>query len=245
MNWPVWDSIETMLRELAVRPVLAVIPENADDVLRVCSPVADFWDRIREWQDLGWTIGMHGWQHRFVTKNGGILGLNQFSEFAGLSRSEQKEKLNRARDIFAKERIQSDLFIAPAHSFDRTTLELLRELGFRYISDGFFPTPITDELGITWVPQQLWRYRWRPFGTWTICFHMNSWTSSDVRGFRQSTARYEESISDFRNVIQQHVSRPPSVLDVAVASVYQVAAELGSSAKNKTKHLIAFSSAKT
>ena len=93
MNWRAWDDIETILCEQRIKPILAVVPDNRDEALRVSPPNARFWDRVREWQAWGWTIAMHGWQHRFVTKDAGILRVNKRSEFGGLPRDEQRSKL--------------------------------------------------------------------------------------------------------------------------------------------------------
>ena len=49
----------------------------------VAPPADDFWARVRGWQARGWAIGLHGYQHRYVTHDGGLVPLNQRSEFAG------------------------------------------------------------------------------------------------------------------------------------------------------------------
>jgi len=90
IDWYIWNEIETMLISANVSPILAVIPDNRDPKLMVDPPVADFWQRVREWQKRGWTIGLHGYQHIYVNNNSGILSLNKRSEFAGLSYDGQK-----------------------------------------------------------------------------------------------------------------------------------------------------------
>jgi predicted deacetylase len=239
VNWRVWDEVETILCEQQIRPILAVVPDNQDEALRVSAPDKQFWVRVREWKKRGWTIGMHGWQHEFVTRDQGILKVNRCSEFAGLSRAEQQYKLGRACEIFAREGLACNVFIAPAHSFDATTLQVLAELGFRYISDGFFPVPLVDRFRITWVPQQLWSYRWRPFGVWTICFHINSWTEADIAAFKDHTLRYREAISRFETVVEQSPVRRQTVSDVIAGRVYRSATQLGALGKAKLLRLIA------
>jgi peptidoglycan/xylan/chitin deacetylase (PgdA/CDA1 family) len=239
MNWRVWDALEAILCDQRICPILAVVPDNLDDVLRVSAPDEQFWERVREWQGRGWTIAMHGWQHRFVTTEGGILKVNRYSEFAGLPRSEQQHKLSRGREIFEREGLASDVFVAPAHSFDAVTLQVLAELGFRYISDGYFHVPVVDEFGITWIPQQLWSYRQRPFGVWTICFHINSWTHADIAAFRERTLRYRGAISCFSGVVEQSQVRRRIVFDLAAARVYRSAIKFGALGKAKMKRLIA------
>jgi len=233
MNWCVWDTIEAVLRRYRLTPILAVVPDNQDEYLRVSPPNERFWDRVRGWQAQGWTIGMHGWQHRFLTKDGGILGLNQLSEFAGLPRDEQEKKLQAGLAVFREQHIDCDVWIAPAHSFDAITIETLSQLGFHYISDGFSLFPHIDQFGMTWIPQQLWSFRWRPLGVWTICFHINSWRSSDIKMFEERITSYREMISSFPTIIDCYRGRRRTLLDSSAARLYRSAADV----KHRVKHL--------
>jgi len=237
MNWHVWDAVEAILCKQHICPLLAVVPDNQDDHLRVSPPNPHFWDRVREWQARGWTIALHGWQHRFVTKESGILRVNQFSEFAGLSRTVQEQKLICAREVFQSQAITSEVFVAPAHTFDVVTLQLLVEQGFRYISDGYFHAPLVDEFGLVWVPQQLWSYRRRPFGLWTICFHTNSWQHADILAFKEQTERYRPLITKFSTAVERVQLRRKSIVDVAIARIYRTTIRILAFGKAKTKSL--------
>ena len=42
MNWRAWDDIETILCDQRIKPILAVVPDNRDDALRVSAPNARF-----------------------------------------------------------------------------------------------------------------------------------------------------------------------------------------------------------
>lgn len=220
-NWEVWGAIEEILDEYHVKPLLAVVPDNQDPVLQVGKEDGGFWQRVRSWQSRGWSIGMHGWQHRFESSDAGLLGVNSYSEFAGLPVEEQRRKLTLGRDRFISEGLTADIWIAPAHSFDRGTLEVLRELDFRYISDGFFLFPCRDDLGMLWVPQQLWGFRKRPFGVWTVCLHINRWTPAEVQRFRNAIDQYRPFISDFREVAARFAHRRRSAYDTAGARMYR------------------------
>ncbi|MGZ3443367.1 MAG: DUF2334 domain-containing protein, partial [Polyangia bacterium] len=79
MNWPVWREIEKILVDADVKPLLAVVPSNEDAHLDVGPKEARFWDLVRGWQARGWTIGLHGYQHRYVTRQAGLVGLNERS----------------------------------------------------------------------------------------------------------------------------------------------------------------------
>lgn len=229
MNWRTWERVEEILVQRKIRPIMAVVPDNRDPQLKVGPAEERFWDRVREWQARNWTIGMHGWQHRFVTRDAGIINLANRSEFAGLPWSAQEVKLRSARNIFYRENIDSHLWIAPAHSFDVVTLRLLKELGFRYVSDGFSVYPHIDEFGLTWVPQQLWTFRRRPFGVWTISFHLNSWTDADLAAFDRNTKLFGDVISNFEDVISKYRVRPASVWKSAASGAYRYAVKVKAS----------------
>ena len=69
MNWGVWDAVETELLRHNTRPIVAVVPDNRDPKLMADAPRAEFWDRVRRWQSIGWAIGLHGYQHVYVSKS--------------------------------------------------------------------------------------------------------------------------------------------------------------------------------
>ena len=226
MNWRNWERLEKLLLKRGINPILAVVPDNRDSDLQISEPNLRFWDRVREWQTRNWTIGVHGWQHVFVTSDSGVVGVTKRSEFAGLPRSVQEKKLRSALEVFERERIQSPLWIAPAHSFDLVTLKLLRELGFRYVSDGFSIYPRVDQFGLTWLPQQLWNFRRRPFGVWTISIHFNSWTDADITAFDRSTERYSDVISSFEAVVSRYCATSSTFWQSAASGAYRYAAKI-------------------
>ena len=219
MNWATWREIEKILDEHDVRPMLAVVPSNEDAHLDVGPREPQFWDRVRAWQARGWTIGLHGYQHRYVTREAGLIGLNDRSEFAGLSAGEQADKLRRAVEIFRAESVRPDVWIAPAHSFDTATVAALRDLGVDAISDGFFLSAHRDARGTLWVPQQIWGFRYRPFGLWTVCYHHNDWSAGDLRRFAADVAAYRARITDFATVAAAPRIRRRSWQDTLVSTV--------------------------
>jgi hypothetical protein len=213
MNWTVWEAIEAHLVRNGVRPILAVVPDNQDPFLMVEPPKADFWDRVREWQAKGYTIALHGYQHLYVNQERGLLRLTPNSEFAGLSREEQQAKLSKGLAIFARHGIRADAWVAPSHSFDATTVEILRELGIPVISDGLEPLPFTDDGGMTWIPQQLWSFQSMPSGVWTICNHHNSWTDKKVQWFGGMLNTYSKRMTDVATVLEAFAGRKRSWMD--------------------------------
>jgi len=179
MNWESWLKVESLLLAANAKPILAVVPDNRDPRLAVMPAQQDFWAQVRRWQSLGWTIALHGYEHRYETTNAGLIGINRRSEFAGLPREAQRHKLQEALRIFATHGVVADVWVAPGHSFDVVTVELLKEFGVQIISDGYFWRPVRH-LGMTWVPQQLWRFRRFPGGVWTVCYHANRFDERDM-----------------------------------------------------------------
>ncbi len=203
MKWSNWEPIEVILREHDIRPIMAVVPDNRDPDLCLEAANPQFWDRVRSWQAAGWTIGLHGFQHTYVTRRPGLYSHRKASEFAGLPPHLQRDKLERALAILRSEGVNSNLWVAHGHPFDRTTVYILPEVGITSVSDGFTIFPYTDKEGIFWIPQQLSEkgFLSMPGGTpiepkskgvWTVCFHLNAWTQDEIDRFRHEAGRYRK-----------------------------------------------------
>jgi predicted deacetylase len=201
MRWDIWSQIEPVLIHYNVKPILAIVPDNQDPVLQAGPPVADFWQRVRRWQDLGWTIAMHGYRHLYVAPDGGLVTLRKKSEFASLPPSVQEEKLRLGIEIFAREGIKSHVWIAPGNAFDETTVSLLPKFGIDTISAGWFWGPFIGPHHTIWMPCQLSIFRPVPVGVWTICYHHNSWTHSDFSDFVGGLDRYRPGTVSLREAL--------------------------------------------
>jgi len=206
-----------------IKPIIAVIPNNRDRELFIEREREDFWDYVRERQKIGWVIGVHGYQHLRSTRNGGILGINSCSEFAGLSEREQEEKIVRALEIFKTNNIKPDLFIAPWHSFDYITLRALKKHSINVISDGFSFLPHVH-YGVLWIPQQLWWFpkRTLPIGVWTVVFHHNFWKNADLKRFWMDLKRFHGKIGDPRTIITRYSCRKRKFVDDVFSYVLKI-----------------------
>jgi predicted deacetylase len=201
MHWGIWQNVERILDDCQVKPILAVVPDNKDPNLQVYPPRPDFWEWLHKKYVQGWTIGIHGYQHLYETEDAGLLGIHSRSEFAGLPRERQREKIAKALEIFEHHGIRPQLFVAPAHSFDRETLTALRDNDIRVISDGFFLKPV-QWLDMVWIPQQMWQFRAMPFGVWTICYHHNRLSERDLRRFLHDVARFAARIVSVDDILR-------------------------------------------
>ncbi|WP_306601908.1 DUF2334 domain-containing protein [Geothrix sp. 21YS21S-2] len=217
MNWANWELIEQELVKHNVRPILAVVPDNRDPSLMTDPPAPDFWDRVRKWQSMGFTIAIHGFQHVYVNHNKGLMRLTPNSEFTGLPYEVQKEKLVRGLAIFSEQGVVADAFVAPSHSFDATTLKILVELGLKVVCDGLWPWPHTDADSIFWVPQQLWRFSAKSSGVWTVCNHHNRWSPEYMAVFKRDLATYAPRMTDVATLTKLYRDRPLTFGDRFIA----------------------------
>lgn len=216
MDWGTWDAVEDALVSEGVRPIVAVVPDNRDEHLMFGDADADFWSKVRAWQSMGWSIAIHGYQHLYETRDAGILGLNRYSEFSGLTYAEQRAKLEHALNIFYLNDIKPTLWVAPAHSFDAVTVRVLSDLGVHVISDGFFTRPVRY-LNATWIPQQLWRFRSFSFGLWTVCYHINGLQPKEIEKIRNDLRVFKDSIIGVDELLESEEVNKISLKDQIIS----------------------------
>lgn len=173
MNIENWNKMEQLLDECQIKPLVGVIPKCEDSEMQKYQKDDSFWDKVHLWEEKGWTIAFHGYNHVYTTKDGGINPVNQQSEFAGVPLEEQKLKIRLGLEIFKKHGIEPRVFFAPSHTFDENTIEALKsESDIRIISDTVANRPY-QKYGMTFVPQQSGRVRKLPFKLVTFCYHPN------------------------------------------------------------------------
>ena len=154
MDWVKWERADRILKEHHITPLLGVVPDNRDPNLirdRESHSQEFFWDFLRKCQAEGYVLALHGCSHVYDTKKGGMFPLNSFSEFAGHSYEKQYERLSHGKRMLEQHGIHTDIFMAPAHSYDQNTLKALRELGIYKMTDGFGREPYVYR-GITFYP---------------------------------------------------------------------------------------------
>jgi len=179
MNHKNWNKLEKLLNSYHIKPIVAVIPNNQDNALMVDKPDSNFWQKVKRWQSREWEIALHGFEHKYSTKHKSLVPINDYSEFAGISLENQKEKIREGIKIFKEHDISCRVWIAPAHSFDENTIKALQsESDINIISDGIAWSPYY-KYNMYWIPQQLWKPRKMPFGTWTICYHPDEMSDRD------------------------------------------------------------------
>ena len=68
MNHQNWDRIEALLDNYGIKPMVGVIPHNEDTSLILDSEDPNFWIKVKSWEQKGWTIAMHGYNHIYSSK---------------------------------------------------------------------------------------------------------------------------------------------------------------------------------
>jgi hypothetical protein len=181
-NLQKWDRFYQLFDRYGIKPIIAVIPDNKDPKLEACGNFnPDYWQLVRNLQQKAYIIAIHGYEHRYQNNKSGLLKLNKRSEFAGLPRRVQEQKIRAAVDIFKREGVHSKIFIAPAHTFDyNTILALAKHSEIQIISDGLLKSPYM-RFGFKWIPVQLSEATVKAGNTWTFNYHPETCTDKEFK----------------------------------------------------------------
>ena len=190
-----FEAVKAVLDKYGICPIIGVIPDCRDENIKASPDDRYSQDEYRELlTDLisrGWTVAMHGINHVYTTEDAGLLGINPFSEFAGLSYDTQYTKLRQGREILRRLGADTRLFMAPGHSFDLNTLKALKMLGFEAVTDGMAKIPYIRE-GILFIPCTLVAYN-KIKGTDTVCLHPNLMDDTDIAELESFLKKHKDS----------------------------------------------------
>lgn len=206
MNFYQFNIAVEMMDEYGVKPLIGVIPDCKDPDLQIEKYNSDFWDYVKRLKDKGYAIAMHGVNHVFRSQHKGVINNRIGSEFSGLSLEEQTELIRKGKSILESHGIHTDVFFAPAHSYDWNTLKALTACGFNYMSDGKSSKPYLLD-GITCIPC---RSNGCPSigkkGFYTAVFHAHEWAFKekeyDYRAFCNLLDKYHSDIVPFDEYVQ-------------------------------------------
>ena len=212
-----WERMEALLDKYSIKPLVGIIPHCEDEAMSVYPENPDFWSIANRWEQKGWGIAMHGYNHVYSTSCGGLNPVNDRSEFAGEPLEVQKEKIRLGVQIFSSHGICPKVFFAPSHTFDENTLLALRECSdIRVISDTV-ANDIYTEQGFTFVPQQSGRVRPLPFKTVTFCYHPNT---MDDNAFTHLEAFLKENAHRFIPFPEAPSERRKNIFDKLLHFIY-------------------------
>lgn len=183
MNWEQWSKAKKLMDNAGVTALLGIIPDCKDPDLQIDTPKEDFWEYIKELQTQGYTIAMHGYQHVFDIQASGIVTPKKHSEFAGHPYEVQYDKIKKGKGILLRHGIKTDVFFAPAHSYDDNTLKALAANGFKYISDGKSCRPYKRH-GVICIPAHsggIPNINENSKGYFTAVLHAHEWIRGDKK----------------------------------------------------------------
>lgn len=179
MNNELFGYAVEKLRDNGCTALLGVIPNNKDEDLYIEDADTFFWDRIKKLQQQGFTIAMHGYEHCFDIKARGSINNGFKSEFAGHSYKDQYEKIKNGKKLLESHGIFTDVFFAPAHSYDDNTIKALAANDFRYISDGKSNKPYV-KYGVKSLPCRSGGISSMRIGQYHVAvIHTHEWTRPD------------------------------------------------------------------
>ena len=182
---------------------IGVVPANQDTMLHIGEPRADYWEYLHTLQSEGWCIAQHGYTHIYNTHKKGCFPLNALSEYAGNSYEDQYASLEKGQKILKEHEIHTDIFMAPAHSYDYNTLKALRELGFTKITDGFGRQPYQWQ-GLTFYPISFKQSNSlkQEKGYTTFVVHANTMNDQDFARYEQMFAQYKDKFISYTEYLQ-------------------------------------------
>ena len=206
MDWEKFRRFISLMENYRIKPLLGVVPECRDPQLLV-SPIREsFWQDIYQMYEEGYKIALHGYDHIYINRRKGIFPLTAKSEFAGVAFELQKQKIRNGLKIFECHGISTDIFMAPSHSFDKNTLRVLRENGFRYITDGY-QRACYRMGGLIFIPiatgiHDIDSCRRKDFQSITITVHTNSMSKTLLSKYDNICEKNKYDLCSYENIAE-------------------------------------------
>ncbi len=198
-----WQRFERVIREFAIRPILAVVPDNRDPELEREDADPAFWDRMREWEQAGAAVALHGFRHLCASAGRSLVPAPLLTEFAGVAEETQRRWIGEGLGILRSRGLAPRLWVAPRHGFDAATLRALKDEGIAALSDGLARVPVMRG-GLVWIPQQLWEPVEKTAGLWTICVHANTASREAADELRTFLMRHAAQFTCFDEVMAEY-----------------------------------------
>tara|TARA_X000000368_G_C23058410_1_gene725335 strand:- start:290 stop:1027 length:738 start_codon:yes stop_codon:yes gene_type:complete len=190
MNWDNFQFFTDLLLKRGLTAILGVIPKCEDPKLIVSEPAEEFWPHITSLASAGFKISQHGFRHVYDSSGDTMLLGNTRSEFAGLSYEKQINRLSYGKKLLEEKGFSIDTFMAPGHSFDLTTVNCLKELGFKYITDGYNIWPYSVN-GLKFIPQLFSSPHGFGSGVFTTCLHLDGLSLQQMELIAHRLNHYE------------------------------------------------------
>lgn len=216
-----WNRVEKLLDKYGIKPLIGVIPNCEDKSMSEYEDDPLFWYRVSEWQYKGWEIALHGYSHVYCSESGGINPVNNRSEFAGLPKQEQLQKLIDGLAVFKEHNISTSIFFAPSHTFDENTLLALRETGQILMISDTIASNIYWRDGFIFIPQQSGHCCKLPVKVSTFCFHPNVMSDNDFCRLEKFLQKESKNFICPSIEVVRSLAKPKRTLyDVFLSKIY-------------------------
>jgi hypothetical protein len=198
MNWHLMDKCEKLFDEYNIKPVMGVIPNNQDPILKSFPKRDNFWKVVKSWQQKGWEISMHGYNHLYNQKTfkKDYFKYGGRSEFFGETLNNQSDKIIKGLEIFKKNQIHIRSFFAPNHTYDDNTFVALKRSGIFEVIDGYGFKPYTQN-EIKFIPQLFFKIFFLPFGLQTTQIHLNDMNEDDFNLLKDLIEKKNQNIVNY------------------------------------------------
>ena len=198
-----WQRMFDVLDRYGVRPMVGIIPHNEDPMQEIDSPDLEFWEKAKSWQQKGYAIALHGYNHCYIS-NKGLEGMNPLwarSEFAGVPLEIQRQKIRDGFKILSEQGVSPNYFFAPSHTFDKNTLKALKECtDIRIISDTIATKPYQKD-DFIFLPQLGGHCtEMKISGVWTFCLHPSAMTDDNFNATESFLKDHKSEFVGFKEL---------------------------------------------
>jgi len=181
MNWENFYKVKSVVNKYNIKSILGVVPKCDDSEISKFPENKKYISQLQMMKSSGDLIAQHGYRHITDSKNRGLYGNERRSEFAGLDYKTQYERIEKGKRILVNNELWQPIFMAPVHTFDNTTMKVLRKLNFKLITDGFSRYPY-EFYGIKMIPQisSMPLPRYLPLIS-QLCIHINNLSDDKLK----------------------------------------------------------------
>lgn len=204
MDYEKFYRMKQLLDTYQIKPLIGVVPFNEDKNLMRNPKREDFSVFLQGLVKEGWVVALHGYQHVYTSDRGGLFPLNHFSEYVGVPFEKQDEMIAKGKEQLQNWGIDTDIFMAPAHTFDGNTLKSLKKNGFCYVTDGFGKQPYVRK-GLVFLPiaiKQSDCYKQTDAYT-TLVFHTNTMEDKEFEKYQRMFEENKNSFISYADYMKQ------------------------------------------
>lgn len=208
MDFNKFTKVISIVDKFGIKPLIGIVPNNLDNNLRKHEKmdVNEYSSYIQSLKDKGYLFAQHGFQHVYVNKKGGILGINKNSEFVGLTFEEQYNKIIKGKEMLENLNIDTNIFMAPSHSYDKNTIKALKKAGFKYVTDGYTHHNFLYK-GLIFIPCMNVKYEKKRKGVYTICIHTNTIDDDFLKILTKLLEKNSKYIVDYNELLNVEPSK--------------------------------------